>query len=84
MSGLCRSLVKRDGHRQNASERVRGPARTLWRKRLPVPVNRSNSIETAPLDRLLARIGDARVVLAVAPFETKTLAEMPDTYPFGL
>ena len=42
MSGLCRSLVKRDGHRQNASERVRGPARTLWRKRLPVPVNRSN------------------------------------------
>ena len=78
-------LIGQEGWAPSERERTRPrPGKDTLAQKIASACEPFESIETAPLDRLLARIGDARVVLAVAPFETKTLEEMPDTYPFGL
>ena len=51
------------GRVQRRYRRSRGSSSHLWRKKLRLTASRSKSPETAQFDRLLARIGDAQVVL---------------------
>ncbi len=71
MSGSCRWSGRKDGHRPIASAGASAPGAALhpadqgtaWRKGSQQLANRSIRSRSARLDRLLARIGDARIVL---------------------